>query len=325
MDHQYTSDNYNSDRSVIADARRNTSLLALAIAGVFLLSSVVQVIMHTVISISYPALAENDWYMWALAILPMYVFAMPLCYLLVCTLPKSVPQKQSVHPLAWLGFLSLAFALSFVANYVGQIISVWISELTGIGTENQLQEISINTSLGANIFFVGILAPIAEEFFYRKVIIDRLHRYGDLPAIVLSGLAFGLVHGNLNQVFYTIAIGMLLGYVYVRTGSVLYTISIHSAFNMIGGVFSTEIIRRMGENSMPALDDMTGWIMLLAYAMFCVFAIVGAIVFLGVAGRRFRGSLQQGECTLTFGQWLRALIINPGVWVFLFVVLLLFA
>lgn len=321
---QYTNYNYNGGRSAVSDARRSTSLSALAIAGVFLLSSVAQIILHTVVSIAYPALMENDWYMWALSILPMYAFAMPLCYLFVRALPKSVPQKQSVHPLAWFGFLSLCFALSFAASYLGQIISAWLSELTGIGTENQLEEMTVNTSLGVNILFVGILAPIFEELFYRKVIIDRLHRYGDLPAILLSGLAFGLVHGNLNQVFYATAIGMLLGYIYVRTGSVLYTISIHSAFNMIGGVFSTEIIRRMGEDSMPALDDMTGWIMLLAYSMFCVFAIVVSVIFLGVAGRRFRTSLQEGECTLTFGQWLRALIFNPGIWVFLFVIFLLF-
>ena len=317
---------YGARRADVADARLHTAIIGLAIAAVFLLSAIAQTLLHTYFSIAYPALTENDWYSWAISLLPMYLLGMPIAYLLLRTIPANAPQKQSLHPLMWFGFFALCFCLSLVANLIGQMVSLWFAERIGADVEiqNELANQTVSVSFASNLLFVGILGPIFEELFYRKAIIDRLQRYGDLPAILLSGMAFGLIHGNFNQLFYTTVVGMLLGYIYLRTGSVLYTISIHIAYNLIGGVFSTELMRRVGENGLPAIDDLTGWLMLLAYLLFYVSSIIISVIFVGISGRHFNGSLQTGECSLSFWQWLRAVILNPGIWIFLFVVLLLF-
>lgn len=299
-----------------SQVRLHTGIIAFAVVLVILLSSVAQSLVHTVISTTYPALTENDWYSWAMSVLPMYLFAMPIAYLLLRTIPTRAPQKQKLNPLMWMGFLCLCFALSFAANYLGQYVSAWLSNMTGIKVENELEQMTTVTPFGINLLFVGILAPIFEELFYRKAVIDRLRRYGDLPAILISGLIFGLVHGNLSQIFYATAVGMLLSFIYVRTGSVLYTISIHSAFNMIGGVYTTELLRRMGENATPAEGDTLGWAMLTAYSLFTIFSLIIGTIFYLVNMRRFHRSLEEGEQTLTFDKWMNVLLINPGMWLF---------
>ena len=298
-------------------ARLHTGTIAFAIALGMFLTLVVQVIINGVVEVAYPSITENDWYMWVFSTVPLYLIGMPISYLFFLTVPKSVPQKQKLHPLMWVGFLFLCFLLSYVSNFASQFISDWFYNMMGIEIENDLAEMTYITPFGINLLFVGILAPIFEELFYRKAIIDRLRRYGELPAIFISGLIFGLVHGNFNQVFYATAIGMLLGFIYLRTGNVFYTISLHAAFNIIGGVYTTELLRRLGENLTPVEGDTIGMIMLLAYEAFIMLSLVVGAIFLLVNLGRFCRSLQKGECSLTFDQWMNALVINPGMWMFL--------
>ena len=308
----------------LSRARRCVGIGAFALGLMFVLTSIAQIFGHAIVMAFYPALAENDWYMWALSGLPMYFFAMPVCYLIMRLVPAEKPQKQKQHPLSWVGFLCLCFAVTYGANILGQYFSEWLYNTTGLGVENELQEMTVNTPFVINLIFVGILAPVFEELFYRKAVIDRLRRYGDLPAILLSGLAFGLVHGNFNQVFYTVAVGILLSFIYVKTGSVLYTISIHAAFNLIGGVYTTELIRRVGEELTPAEGDTVGMLMVAAYGAFTIVSLIVGAVFLFVNIVRFCRSLKKGEERLTFGEWLRVIFLNPGVWTFIAVVALLF-
>ncbi len=305
-------------------ARLHVGIIAFAAALVILLASVVQVIAHSFILEAYPAIAENDWYMWALSGLPMYLVAMPIAYLLLLTVPKRAPQKQKLNPLMWVGFLCLCFALSFASNFLGQYVNDLVYNTLGLEVENELEQMTVTTPLGINILFVGILAPVFEELFYRKAVIDRLRRYGDLPAVLISGLIFGLIHGNLSQVFYATSVGMLLSFIYIRTGSVLYTISIHSAFNMIGGVYTTEMIRRMGENLTPAEGDTLGQVMVMAYSLFVILSLIIGFIFLIVNIARFCRSLKKGEYTLSFDKWMNTLLLNPGMWVFLFTIGILF-
>ncbi len=307
----------------LSRVRLHTGLIAFSAVLVLLLTAVAQIFIDEYLLLAYPAITENDWYLWALSTVPMYLLGMPVAYLLLCALPKRAPQKQKLHPLMWVGFLFLCFALSYVSSYLGQYVNAWVYDVLGIQVENELEQMTTATPLGINILFVGILAPIFEELFYRKAVIDRLRRYGDLPAILISGLIFGLIHGNLSQIFYATAVGILLSFIYVRTGSVLYTISIHAAFNMIGGVYTTELIRRCGDSLTPAEGDTVGVIMVTAYSVFVILCmIIGPIFYLANA-KRFHRSLKEGECTLRFDKWMNVLILNPGTWIFLGTITLL--
>ncbi len=72
-----------------------------------------------------------------------------------------------------------------------------------------------------------------EELIFRKLMIDRLHNYGETAAIVFTALCFGLYHGNLTQFLYAGCVGLFLGYVYCKTGKIIYTMIMHILLNTI--------------------------------------------------------------------------------------------
>jgi hypothetical protein len=82
---------------------------------------------------------------------------------------------------------------------------------------------------------VVIIGPVVEEFIFRRLIIDKIRPYGEMVAVIFSGMAFGAFHGNFSQFFYASAIGMVLAYVYLRTMKLVYPAVLHIAFNFVFG------------------------------------------------------------------------------------------
>lgn len=83
---------------------------------------------------------------------------------------------------------------------------------------------------------VGVLAPVAEEVFFRGFAFTALRRrLGTAGAAVASGILFGLVHlgGNTDAVFVPVLalFGAGLALLYARTGSLLPGIVLHSLNN----------------------------------------------------------------------------------------------
>lgn len=79
-----------------------------------------------------------------------------------------------------------------------------------------------------------ILAPIVEELLFRGLLLPALSRQlgSQWLGILVSGAAFGLIHWPLYQnVASLMLFGVVLGYVYVRSGSLTLAILIHAVFN----------------------------------------------------------------------------------------------
>ena len=74
---------------------------------------------------------------------------------------------------------------------------------TGLDLSFELEELPVPEECPWFTFtFSVVLAPVMEELIFRKVLIDRTIVYGDKAAVVLSGLLFGVFHGNFHQFFY---------------------------------------------------------------------------------------------------------------------------
>lgn len=82
---------------------------------------------------------------------------------------------------------------------------------------------------------VGLLAPIAEELVFRGAVLRSLLRWNanHWLCIGLSALAFALVHGNPAQMPHAFIIGLLLGWLYYRTGSIIPGVAYHWMNNSI--------------------------------------------------------------------------------------------
>ena len=97
---------------------------------------------------------------------------------------------------------------------------------------------------------IGIVAPLAEEMVFRGAILRKLlGRFGEKwhwVAILISAVIFGAVHGNIPQFVHAALIGLLLGWMYYRTGSILPGVLLHWVNNTVAYVMF---------NTMPQMAD----------------------------------------------------------------------
>jgi membrane protease YdiL (CAAX protease family) len=86
------------------------------------------------------------------------------------------------------------------------------------------------TGLAAMLFVAGLVAPIAEELFFRGYVQTRLcRRFGAWPGVVFASVLFGLVHLDWVQSPSAFLIGLYLGWLAQRTGSIRPSMLAHAA------------------------------------------------------------------------------------------------
>ena len=86
----------------------------------------------------------------------------------------------------------------------------------------------------------AIFAPFFEEWLCRGMILRGLlaNKIKPFWAIVISALFFALIHMNPWQALNAFIIGMVMGYVYYKTGNLLLTMLIHFINNGLAVVFA---------------------------------------------------------------------------------------
>ena len=118
----------------------------------------------------------------------------------------------------------LASGLILPAQFIYEKVQITVSE-------DMVQLFSGIMKQPLGYLVIGILAPIAEELIFRgailRVLLDAFGRKGRWPAIALTALLFAVIHGNLAQGTHAFVIGMVLGWLYARTRSVLPGIVLH--------------------------------------------------------------------------------------------------
>ena len=86
--------------------------------------------------------------------------------------------------------------------------------------------------LWSSFLVVAIFAPIFEEWLCRGMVLrGLLTKMKPAWAIVLSALFFAVIHANPWQALNAFLIGLVMGYVYYKTGSLLLTMVIHFVNN----------------------------------------------------------------------------------------------
>ena len=149
--------------------------------------------------------------------------------------------------------------------------------------QETMDQITAGKSLLFLIVCMGLLAPIAEEMVFRWLIYLRLRdsfRMG--TAMVLSGLIFGIYHGNLVQAFYAGILGMVFAYFLELSGNLLSSILLHIGANVWSLTFS---------EFAPTLLEKNPGSILLIYAFFLAALIGGTRYFQRRADQRNRKRL----------------------------------
>ena len=153
----------------------------------------------------------------------------------------TLEEKSKISPLKLLGFFSTTYMLMFAGSLVGRFINALIGALLGSVPSDIVAGGLEGAEIWQIIVFVCIFPGVFEELIFRKLLIDKTREFGGFAAVVFSALAFGLYHGNLEQFFYAFFIGLLFGFIYEKTGRIIYTIILHMLANFFGSAVSTMI------------------------------------------------------------------------------------
>ena len=272
---------------------------------------------------------DNQTVQIVISAISMYGVAFPVAALLMRLIPKQGrPGGESWSAMK----LTACFVICIGIGFVGILLSQFVDALFPAGGDGvQPEDMMTGVGMLLNIAMVVFAAPIVEELLYRKMLIDRIAAYGDGVSVVVSGLLFGLAHGNFSQFFYAFGLGALFAYVYIKTGHIGYTIGFHMFFNLIGGVFTVELNKGLMEVRDPAgmvarLEQIFGVdlgpvvplvcnALLTLYLVMSVVCAVGGLVIL--ISRRKEIVFRPGEKPMVWGRRFSAVVLNPGVILYL--------
>ncbi len=183
-------------------------------------------------------------------------------------LPVHPAEGEKITVWRFIQYISIGFFIGFVGNLIGTGLLAFWNAVTGNEAGGEVEEMLTGSGYGIITLSVGLVAPFLEEFFFRKLLIDRLRPLGEMTCIVTSAVLFGLFHGNFTQFFYAAGLGAVLAYIYFRSDSLLTVFLFHAVFNLIGGVLPT-ILMSFGEDS----------ILYLVYTVVYIVLVVMGLVF----------------------------------------------
>ena len=168
----------------------------------------------------------------------------------------------------------IAIAIIKVAAVINSLlltifgVSEVYSELVGLTTEAySAYEVVL-------LVISTVLVPaFVEEILFRGAVLANLKPYGKMAAVVGSAVLFGLMHQNYYQLLYATIAGLVLGYAYIKTGSIWCPILIHFCNNLFSTV--QQVIYANCEETVATVITviMNLLIMLLGAVCFAVYVI----------------------------------------------------
>jgi membrane protease YdiL (CAAX protease family) len=164
--------------------------------------------------------------------------------------------------ITWAVSVIFVYAATFVLNVV----------IEQMGIPNTMEDTFI--AMANNVFgllSIALLAPVLEELLFRGAIEGELLRQGYKPwiAILLSSLIFGVVHLNPAQIPFAFLIGMMFGWLYYRTGSLLPGIVGHILNNSVAAYNMIQYGNATIEEQLSSTNAMWQWT-ILAIVVFVV-------------------------------------------------------
>ena len=131
----------------------------------------------------------------------------------------------------------IASAMAVAGAFVIEPISMLLPEMSE--SMKAAMEMMLNGPVWIVLISVSVFAPFFEEWLCRGILLrGLLTKVKPAWAIVISAAVFGLIHGNLWQAIPAFIIGLILGYVYYKTGSLKLTMLMHCVNNTLSVIVS---------------------------------------------------------------------------------------
>lgn len=174
------------------------------------------------------------------AIICIAVFGMWYYHSLGGVYLPNVKRTFSIRQLT--GVVLLVPGMQFFSSYLIGVVSMafpqWLDQY-----EELLKTAGLDSSITLPMLLYSVLlAPVCEELIFRGTTMHLARKA--VPfwlANVMQAFLFGLFHMNWIQGIYAFALGLVLGYVCEKGGSIYYSIFLHFLFNFWGTVISNAL------------------------------------------------------------------------------------
>lgn len=183
--------------------------------------SFILIILFRVINLSMPTFSTN--------ILLIYILIYGMMFLPIYMLIK----RQSI-PIKELGInfrrLYIYLPLALIIGIITAIIEYDI-----LNTAPLIENMKLSNIILLSIIMFVFVGTI-EELIFRSILLTRLQKSFSLKyGLIINGIIFGMVHSSygINEVIFTGVFGMFLGYIFIKTNSLPFIVSIHGIENVI--------------------------------------------------------------------------------------------
>lgn len=147
--------------------------------------------------------------------------------------------RSTFHPLTILGVVMLMPGMQYLSSYIvdltASIFPKWLEQY-----EELMESAGFDETFTLGLFLYSVIfAPLSEELIFRGVTMRQARRI--LPfwaANIMQAVLFGIFHMNWIQGIYAACLGLILGYVCERGGSIYHSILLHMLFNFWAAVLS---------------------------------------------------------------------------------------
>ena len=302
----------------LKEAKKHYSKLGVGTFAILGIGTAAQFLLIHVVNSVWPQVMEHSWGMWLITFAPIYLIAVPIGLLLLRKVPAKPLEKHDLKPSRYMVTAIICIFMMYAGNILGTIITALLQLLPGLSAGNPILGYATDNALLPKVLFLVILAPVIEEYIFRKQLIDRMHIYGEKLAVITSALMFGLFHGNLSQFFYAFALGLVFGYVYLKTGKLRYSIGLHMLINLIGSVIGPFFLEKiavldtMETLDLAALEPIMPWLIGFgAYVLVLIGFAVTGLVLLCINKRRVSFTLAEME--LPKGSRFKTAYVNVGM------------
>ena len=282
-----------------------------------------------------PEWMTNGTIVLMLSSISIWITKYPVAAWMMRKLPSAKNKKVHLSGKEFISCIFLIFAAMYVFNWLGAGIYSVFRKIIGKEAISLVAEMLNETNYVGIFIFIVIGAPVIEELFFRKLLIDKTLACGKKTAVLASALIFALVHGNFQQSLYTFFMGLLLAFLYVKTANIVYPILLHMIINFFGGFLSKYMVEQLPIDIMQATEkeiaaalmtnggDFIGF--LLYVAIVVVFTLIGVVLW--IKNRKKFKLEEERKPEENKENSLKVIMANPGMILFsgfyIFMILLL--
>lgn len=138
--------------------------------------------------------------------------------------------------------IMMMYGLTQVGMFMGLPLHLVLTAFSPAEDLSALPDMLLSSNPVIRVITVGILPAVFEELLFRKFMIDRTIRHGEFISCALSGIMFGLWHGNFQQFFFTFFVGVMFAFVYIRTGNIINTMIMHASMNLVTSTVTLNLV-----------------------------------------------------------------------------------